>query len=542
MIRRLAALLAGLPAVVLAAEGLPPTPANVTLDLATREGVAAVQGTWRTHDARLVEVAFRAVGPDRKPGTVPNRTLDVEPAAGAGGFDDSTWPVIDPATLDARRAAGKVCFEWYRFHGTLPERVNGVPVAGATVVFEVTVDDYAEVWVDGQLPRELGQSGGTVAAGFNVPNRVVIMRDARPGQAFDVAVFGINGPISAAPENYVWVRSAKLGFHIEPHAVTPASVAVTVDRLDPALDAIVPAGATLEKLAEGFLFGEGPVWAGDGTLLFSDPNGNRIYRWSERDGMSVFREQSGYAGADVALYGQPGSNGLTLDPQGHLIVCEHGNRRVSRLLPDGSERVLADRFGGRRLNSPNDVVCRSDGAVFFTDPPFGLPEFHADPRRELDFTGVFCLRGDELTVVSRDLRGPNGLAFSPDERTLYVTNWDEAHKVVMRWDVAKDGTARNGRVFFDMGAAPEPEALDGMKVDRKGNLYVSGPGGVWILSEDGRHLGTIRGPELPANFAWGDADARTLYFTARTGLYRMRLGIPGIRPEATRLASLEEGR
>lgn len=526
----------------LAAPGLPVTPPHVSLDLATTEGVAAVAGTWRVHEAALVEVPFTEVGPGDKPGGEPNRTLDVTPKAGAAGFDDSAWPVIDPGTLDARRAGGKVCFEWYRFRGTIPARVNGVDPEGATIVFEITVDDYAEVWVDGRLPRDLGQAGGTVVAGFNVPNRVIVTHDARAGQPFEVAVFGMNGPVSASPENYVWVRSAKLDFHLPPRSVTPVAVAVQVDRLDPALDAIVPAGAVLEKVAGGFLFGEGPVWTADGALLFSDPNGNRIYRWSERAGVSVFRERSGYAEADVATYRQPGSNGLTLDPQGRLIACEHGNRRVTRTLADGSIRVLADRFEGRRLNSPNDVVCRSDGAVFFTDPPFGLPGFHDDPRREVDFTGVYCLRGDVLTVVTKELKGPNGLAFSPDERKLYVANWDEAHKVVMRWDVAKDGTARNGRLFFSMDGAPEPEALDGLKVDRKGNLYVSGPGGVWILDGNGKHLGTIRAPELPANFAWGDADGRTLYFTARTGLYRMRLLVEGIRPAAVQVASTEDGR
>lgn len=541
--RRLLLLLAGLPAAAtFAAPGLPVTPPHVSLDLATAEGVAAVAGTWRTHEATLVEVPFTEVGPGDKPGGRPNRTLDVAPNAGMRGFDDSAWPVIDPASLSARRAGGKVCFEWYRFRGTVPARIDGVDPTGATIVFEITVDDYAEVWVDGELPRELGQAGGAVVAGFNVPNRVVLMRDAQPGRAFEVAVFGMNGPISASPANYVWVRSAKLHVHLAPRAVAPAAVAVRVDRFDPALDAIVPAGAVLEKVAEGFLFGEGPVWLPGGALLFSDPNGNRIYRWSEREGVSVFRERSGYAEADVAAYRQPGSNGLTLDPQGRLVACEHGNRRVTRTLADGSIRVVADRFEGRRLNSPNDVVCRSDGAVFFTDPPFGLPLFHDDPRRELDFTGVYCLRGDDLTLVTKELAGPNGLAFSPDERRLYVANWDEARKVVMRYDVAKDGSARNGRLFFSMDGAPEPEALDGLKVDRKGNLYVSGPGGVWILDGDGKHLGTIRAPELPANFAWGDADGRTLYFTARTGLYRMRMLVPGIRPAAVQVASTEGAR
>jgi gluconolactonase len=186
--------------------------------------------------------------------------------------------------------------------------------------------------------------------------------------------------------------------------------------------------------------------------------------------------------------------------------------------------VLADRYNGKRLNSPNDLVYRSDGSLYFTDPPFGLPKAFDDPRRELPFSGVFRLVNGRLQLLATDLNGPNGLAFSPDERYLYVTNWDPARKVVMRYDVQRDGALAEGRVFFDMTSAPGEEALDGMKVDCSGTLFVSGPGGVWVISADGRHLGTIRVPELPANMAWGDADGRTLYFTARTGVYRMRLG------------------
>jgi gluconolactonase len=189
------------------------------------------------------------------------------------------------------------------------------------------------------------------------------------------------------------------------------------------------------------------------------------------------------------------------------------------------------RYQGKRLNSPNDLVYRSDGVLYFTDPPFGLPKFHDDPRRELPFTGLFRLAKGRLTLESRDFTGPNGVALSPDERTLYLTNWDEKRKVVWQYDVGADGALSNGRLFFDMTSTPGEIALDGLKVDREGNLYVSGPGGLWILSRDARHLGTIRLPEMPANFAWGE-DGRTLFLTARTGLYRMRVNIPGARMAA----------
>ena len=181
------------------------------------------------------------------------------------------------------------------------------------------------------------------------------------------------------------------------------------------------------------------------------------------------------------------------------------------------------------MNSPNDLVYRSDGTLFFTDPPFGLPKFAADPRKELPFSGVFSLHKGKLRVVSQDFTGPNGIAFSPDEKYLYAANWDDHAKVVRRYEVQPDGTLRNGMLFFDMTSAPGEDALDGMKVDKNGNLYVSGPGGLWIVSAEGKHLGTIIAPKHPHNFAWGD-DGKTLYMTALGGLYRMRLNIEGVRP------------
>jgi gluconolactonase len=497
------------------------------VDLRTTEGVQAVHGAWRYSDARIVEVDFNAAGADMKPSGPPIRTHDVEPKAGAAGFDDTAWEVLDPTTLEARRSNGRLAFNWYRINLTVPERIGAFDPTGSTLVFEIVVDDYAEVWVDGRLHDPLGGSGSAVIAGYNAPNRVVLGRDVRPGQQFQIAVFGINGPLSNPPANYIWVRAAALDFYAPK---TPPSVGEIV-RLDPALDGVIPADARIEKVAEGLTFGEGPVWDPEGSLLFSDPNENTIYRWSPDDGISVFRVNSGYAGGDIGTYGQPGSNGLTFDPEGRLTIDQHGNRRVVRLEKNGVLTVLADRYQGKRLNSPNDLVYRSDGTLYFTDPPFGLPRFFDDPAKELPYSGVFAWRDGQLRLVAKDLTGPNGIAFSPDEKSLYVTNWDTAKKVVMRYPVMADGSLGEGGVFFDMTAEPGEQALDGLKVDQAGNLFVSGPGGAWILSPDGRHLGTIKAPELPANFAWGDADGRTLYMTARTGLYRIRTNIPGIRPE-----------
>jgi gluconolactonase len=388
------------------------------------------------------------------------------------------------------------------------------------------------VWVNGELPLVLGATGGQVVGGFNAPNRVVLTRDARPGQRFAIAVFGINGPISASPRNYIWMRTATLDLYA-PDRVVPARPAeLRVDRADGRLDAIVPDDAHLQRVAGGFEFTEGPVWAGVAGLLFSSPNTNAIYRLEPDAGrVSVFRSKSGYTGVDIGRYHQPGSNGLTFDPQRRLTICQHGNRRVVRVNPHGDTTVLADRYDGRRLNSPNDLVYRSDGTLYFTDPPFGLPGVYDDPGKELPFSGVFRARDGEVTLVTDELAGPNGLAFSPDERYLYVANWDERAKVVMRYQLDAAGhPAGAGEVLYDMTAAPGEDAIDGIKVDQDGNLYVCGPGGIWILSPEGDKLGLIGLPEDPHNLAWGDDDARGLYVTALTSVYRIGLGIPGIRP------------
>jgi gluconolactonase len=513
---------------------VPDGPPDATIDLATAEGVQLIKGEWRYSDAKIVEVDFVGPGPDGQPTGKPVKTYDYTPHAGGTDFDDSKWEVILPHTLSQRRSTGRICFNWYRMRWVVPERIGGFNASGSTVVFETSVDDYAEIWVDGELPRGLGQSGGSVIKGWNASNRLIVGRDVKPGQTIQLAIFGANGPISNPPTNYIYMRYARLDFYPSgsaPVTGSPREVNVEVLRVDHGIDRIVPPNPKIFKLAEGFKFTEGPVWIRDGGyLLFSDPNSNTIYKYKPDGDLSVFRERSGYAGADVGAYFQPGSNGLTLDPAGRLTICEHGNRRVTRIEKNGQLTVLADRIDGRRLNSPNDLVYRSDGALFFTDPPFGLPKVFNDPGKELPYSGVYALTGGRLQLVGRDLQGPNGIAFSPDEKFLYVGNWDEKKKVVMRYDVEKNGTLSNGTVFFDMTHSPGEDAIDGIKVDREGHLYVSGPGGLWILSAGGTHLGTIRAPMHPHNMAWGDEDGKTLYFCARSSLYRIRLNIPGTRP------------
>jgi gluconolactonase len=511
---------------------------DAVVDLRTREGVARVKGQWRYSDTHIHEIDHKSVGPDLKASGKANKAFDFAPDARATEFDDSKWEVIPADSLEQRRGNGRLSFNWYRLNVTMPEKVAGFDTRGATVVFEIVLDDYAEVWVDGKAPFVLGQNGGAVAAGWNAPNRVVLTRDAKPGQKIQIAVLGINGPVSTHPDTYIWVRSATLDFYPPDKLSKAREVKLQVDKKDVALDAIIPANTKLEKLADGFAFTEGPVWidarnpamapdSDEGFLLFSDPNNNTIYRMTPDGEVSVYLTKSGYTGENIGDYRQPGSNGLTTDSNGRLTICQHGNRRVVRIEKNGLTTVLADRFNGKRLNSPNDLVYRSDDALFFTDPPFGLPKFADDPSREQPHSGVYSVRDGKVQLVSMDFTGPNGLAFSPDEKFLYVGDWNTKKVVVIRYPVNADATLGKGELFFDLTTAGADDAIDGIKVDKGGNVYVSGPGGLWILSPEGKHLGTLHGPEHPHNMAWGDNDKRTLYLAAQTGIYRIRLNVPG---------------
>ncbi len=505
---------------------------EASVDLTTIEGAKIVNGIWKYSDTRIIETDFKAAGADNQPTGSAVKTYDYTPHAGGADFDDSAWETISANELSKRRGNGKLSFNWYRINLTIPENVNGFDTNGATVVFQTTLDDYAEIWVNGEISRYLGQQGGSVVAGWNAPNRLIIGRNVKAGEQIQLAVFGINGPLSNPPTNYIWVREAKLEFYkgdTNPIAITPSEVNVEIVKKDDALEKIVGANPKVFKLAEGFKFTEGPVWTNDG-LLFSDPNSNIIYQYSKDEKLSVFRTPSGYAGADIAEYNQPGSNGLTLDEKGNLVINQHGNRRIVRLEKDGTETVLADKFEGKRLNSPNDLVYRSDGTLFFTDPPFGLPKVFDDKRKELNFSGVYSIYKGKLQLLTKEFTGPNGIAFSPDEKYLYVGNWDEKKKTVYRYEVNADGTLKNGKLFFDFTNFQGEDAIDGIKVDMEGNLYVSAPGGLQVLSKDGKHLGTIKTPQHVHNMAWGDADGKTLYLCARSGLYKMRLNVAGVRP------------
>ena len=314
----------------------------------------------------------------------------------------------------------------------------------------------------------------------------------------------------------------------QPAETAPDTGAGTLLRVDPRFDALVPADARIEKLADGFVFTEGPVWdRAESRLLFSDVRGNGVYEWTESGGTSPFIEPV-FEGDRTGLR-SVSSNGLTLDADGRLVMCEHGNRLISRVEADGTRTTLVDSYDGSRLNSPNDAAYASDGRLYFTDPGSALEGRDASPLRELDFNGIYRLSPDgELELLYRDQSRPNGIALSPDESILYVANSDPEQKVWMAYDLGEDGVS-NPRVFFDVNDQTAEGAADGLKVDDAGNLFATGPGGVWVIAPDGTHLGSIMPDEVPANVAWGD-DGRTLYMTARTGLYRIRLTTGGAIP------------
>lgn len=296
-------------------------------------------------------------------------------------------------------------------------------------------------------------------------------------------------------------------------------------RLDPRLDDLVPRDATVEKVADGFTWLEGPAWNRKGRyLLFSDIPANAIFMWKEGKGVTLFMKPSGYTGAEPFTGREPGSNGLTFDLDGRLVICEHGDRRITRVEEDGQKKTVVDRYNGKRLNSPNDVIFKSNGDMYFTDPPFGLPKAFDDPGKELPFSGVYRLSVDgKLTLLTSEIKAPNGLAFSPDEKKLYITDVDPKRSAWLVYDVNNDGTLGSGRVFHSAAEFKKrwPGDPDGIKVDKQGNVYGAGPGGVYVFASDGTHLGTIKTGVATANCAWGD-DGSVLYITAGNVIYRIQ--------------------
>lgn len=305
---------------------------------------------------------------------------------------------------------------------------------------------------------------------------------------------------------------------------------IDIVRLDSRLDKLIPPNAKVERIVGGRTWVEGPVWnRHKAYLLFSDIPANAVIKWQENKGASVFLKPSGYTGKTPFDGPEPGSNGLAFDQEGRLVLAQHGDRRIARLEKNGKLRTLVDRFEGRRINSPNDLVFKSNGDLYFTDPPFGLPKSYDDPRKELPFQGVYRLtRSGKLTLLTKDIKAPNGIAFSPDEKKLYISNADRANAVWFSYDIDPDGAIGNRRIFFNATgiANAKPGGPDGMKVDKAGNIFAAGPGGVYVFAPDSTHLGTIDLGAATGNVAWGE-DGSSLFIASKQSIYRLKLTIRG---------------
>ncbi len=321
------------------------------------------------------------------------------------------------------------------------------------------------------------------------------------------------------------------------------TVEQSVVKLDPSLDALISADAKLELVKGGFGFTEGIVWVDQGNssyMLLSDMYANVIYKLTPDGKVSLYLDHSGYTGYDIWRVGmlQPdpnrkdfffmiGSNGLALDRQGRLLIATWTGRSIDRIEKDGTRTILADRYEGKRFNGTNDLVVKKNGAIYFTDGFGGLRGRDQDPNKGLDFAGIFMWKDGKVTLAIKDIPTPNGLAFSPDEKYLYANG--SQNKYVRRYDVQPDDTLTNSRMFIDMSSDKAGGITDGMKVDTEGNVWESGPRGIWIISPEGKHLGTILTPELVANLCFGDRDNKTLYIAARTSVYKIRVNVPGLR-------------
>jgi gluconolactonase len=306
----------------------------------------------------------------------------------------------------------------------------------------------------------------------------------------------------------------------------------TIEKIDSGLEEIITTDGKIEILGEGYIWSEGPLWVeAEQMLLFSDVPKNIIYKWTEKNGVEVYLTPSGYTGNEPSTSREPGSNGLTLDQTGRLILAQHGDRRVARMdadikSPEAKFVTIADRFEGKRLSSPNDVVARRNGDMFFTDPPYGLPKQENDSTKEISFQGVYKVNVvGEVSLVTDSLTRPNGLAFTPDEKTLIVANSDPERATWYAFDIAPNDSIVNARIFYDATAnakAGEKGLPDGLKIDSKGNIFASGPGGIWIFNRSGKLLGKILLPQATANCALS-ADEKTLYMTSHMYLLRLKL-------------------
>ena len=460
-------------------DGMPQGAPAAVIDLQTDDGVRAIQGQWRYSGVKIIESEFGG-----------EKVYDYTPHAGVAGFDDSQWLALKPAEI-RRGRAGRMSFIWYRIKVTIPQRVGDIDPTGTTAVLETLVDDYGEIWVDGELPRWQGEVGGAVVAGFLTPNRLVVARHVKPGQVIEIAIFVMNGPISNVPPNRANMHTAKLQFYKTapgPVALLPGGYNPDVEHQGKAADRIFIDNLKLIKLADGFSSAVKPVWDSQGVLLFES------YRYSPNNVCTVPIAAQSRVKTDLASDERlHNARAAAFDPQGRLTLAEQ--HRVMRIDPDGKSTVLAEQ-------AARDLVYRSNGTLYFTAAE-----------------KIFSLCEGKLRSVEQP--ESHGVALSPDERSLYVT----ARAGLARYDANADGTLSNGKVIARV------ESAGGIQTDMEGNLYVAGPDGLRILSSDGRHLGTMLTGRKPRELAWGDADSKTLYLTSPEALYCVRLGVPGFRGE-----------
>lgn len=456
------------------------------VDLMNVAAADSVSVAWHFVDASIIEIDSNDPGPDLRPTGPAVRSHDVSPRPRTPGWDDAAWTPVDPPSLSVRRGHGHFALGWFRTSITLPARIGETDTRGTTVVFEIVADDYSEVWVDGRLSASPGDAGGGPVSGFNAPNRVVLTRSAEPGHTYDIAVLAMNAPLSVSPPNFLWVRSAVLDVY------RPA----TTDRTE------------VERIATGFSALAGMVWTGS-ALLFCDARANTIHRYDPREErIGVWRSHSGYAGADIGRYSEPGASALAVDANERVLITELGNRRLVRIERTAATTVLADRFEDAPLEGLRDVVLDAHETVW-TAGSRGVLRVAADGT---------------VALVSHELIAPTALAISADGGALFVADGAPDHAVVLRHPILPDGSLGPSTVALDLRSTTREEALRDLLLDARGNLYVAGASGVTIASE-GRVLRAIPVDEPVLGLAWGE-DAGTLFIAGRTSLYRATVAEP----------------
>jgi gluconolactonase len=509
-------------------DALPSGRPIATIDLMKEDGLRQVRGQWRTSDVAIVPSDFNGT----KRGV-----YDYSPHAGAKDFDDFNWPVIPKESLEGEAGEskpheGRMSFEWYRLTVTVPERIGDIETTGSTVVFDTTIDDYSEIWVNGELLRWIGEVGAGTISGFNAPNRLVIGRNVKPGQKIQIAVFAINGPISAAPANTVFMRKGtRLDFYCcmsGPVALDPVpDVNSSIE--DPDNTGLAPQVINrdphLKKLAEGLGPTSSAAWSEKGYLIFNNVDTGVLYRYDPVNArVSIFSPYANASRIGGDTTGATRPKAIAFDPQGALVVAQEGKHNIVRINQDGTESVIADSHQGVPLNGPAALVYRADGILYFTD----LYTNHAsssDPTApEARHSGVYSLSNGQFRLLADDLPTPVALALSPRGRFLYVL--DSETKVVMRYCTNVDGSVAKGEVFFDLAALSSYSPATAIAVGQRGDVYIAGPGGIAILSPQAKYLGAIVLQNGPRTIAWGDPASRALFLTAADGLYQLRISIP----------------